>query len=120
MAWTNDELRRIGEADELELTAAGRTVTIWVVRAGGRLYVRSWRGRSGGWFGRAQGAGRGRITAAGIDRDVQFVERHEADDAVDDAYRTKYARYPSYVEPMVAPDARATTLELVPHSEEPA
>jgi hypothetical protein len=35
-------------------------------------------------------------------------------DAVDDAYRAKYRRYPSYVEPMVRPVARATTLELVP------
>jgi hypothetical protein len=33
-AWTNDELERIGEANELELTAGRRSVTIWVVRVG--------------------------------------------------------------------------------------
>ena len=36
------------------------------------------------------------------------------DDAVDDAHREKYGRYPRYVEPMVAAAARATTLRLVP------
>ena len=38
-------------------------------------------------------------------------------DAVDAAYRDKYARYPSYVEPMVTAQARATTLRLVPRKE---
>ena len=38
-------------------------------------------------------------------------------DAVDAAYRTKYRRYAdSYVPPMLSPDARATTLKLVPRS----
>jgi hypothetical protein len=35
-------------------------------------------------------------------------------DAVDNAYRGKYGRYASYVPPMLAPQARATTLELIP------
>jgi hypothetical protein len=39
-------------------------------------------------------------------------------DAVDDAYRGKYARSPSYVQPMVSHGARATTLRLVPAGEE--
>lgn len=35
-------------------------------------------------------------------------------DAIDQAYRAKYARYgSSYVDPMVSPDARAATLQLV-------
>ena len=38
-------------------------------------------------------------------------------DAVDAAFREKYGRYTGYVEPMVAPRARATTLRLVPRSE---
>lgn len=54
--WTSDELERIGATEELEITplaadgTARRTVPIWVVRAGDELYVRSWRGTSGGWF----------------------------------------------------------------------
>ena len=44
-----------------------------------------------------------------------FVEADgDVNDAVDTAYREKYRRYPSYVPPMVAPQARATTLKLVP------
>jgi hypothetical protein len=46
-AWTSDELTRIGDADELELASLRgdgrlrRPVTIWVVRYGDDLYVRS-------------------------------------------------------------------------------
>ena len=35
-------------------------------------------------------------------------------DAVDTAFREKDGRYTGYVEPMVAPQARATTLRLLP------
>ncbi len=47
MAWTDEELDRIGNAQELEIAAlrADGTlrgpVTIWVVREGDDLYVRS-------------------------------------------------------------------------------
>jgi hypothetical protein len=44
-AWTSEELDAVGAADELELTASGKSVTIWVVRAGNELYVRSSHGR---------------------------------------------------------------------------
>ncbi len=42
----------------------------------------------------------------------------EINDAVDAGYREKYARYPSYVPPMLAEQARATTLRLVPREEQ--
>jgi len=59
--------------------------------------------------------GEGHISAGGVDRDVTYVPADdEVNDAVDAAYRDKYGRYPSYVEPMVAASARATTLKLVP------
>jgi len=36
-------------------------------------------------------------------------------DAIDAAYRTKYHRYAdSYVTPMIRPEARATTIKLIP------
>jgi hypothetical protein len=36
-------------------------------------------------------------------------------DEIDAAYRTKYRRYGArYVDPMVAPEARSTTIKLVP------
>ena len=119
--WTADELGRIGAAEELQIAprrADGtllRARPIWVVRVGNELYVRSWRGTTGSWYRAARGAGEGRISAAGVERDVSYVPADdEVNDAVDDAYRDKYGRYPSYVEPMVRPDAQATTLKLVP------
>ena len=53
-AWTSDELTRIGTADELEIASARpdgtlrNPRTIWVVRVGDDLYVRSMYGRTGG------------------------------------------------------------------------
>jgi hypothetical protein len=121
-SWTSDELDRIGAADELELAARQpdgtlrNPVTIWVVPVGDDLYVRSWRGRDGSWFRAAQARPEGHISAGGVDKDVAFdaVADEGINDAVDRAYSEKYRRYSdSYVEPMVGPQARATTLRLV-------
>src|SRR5215216_3488380 len=108
-AWTSDELYKIAAADELELASAKRDgtlrkpVTIWVVRHGDDLYVRSWRGRAGSWFRAAQTAREGHVSAGGAEKDVDFVDAGEdVNDAIDAAYRTKYGRYAeSYVEPMI-------------------
>jgi hypothetical protein len=120
--WTSDELDRIGAADELHiapLRADGtplRPVPIWVVRVGDELYVRSWRGDDGAWYRAAKARREGRISAGGVDKEVTFADAGaEISGAVDDAYRDKYARYPSYVPPMVSEQARAATLQLVPH-----
>jgi hypothetical protein len=120
-AWTADELDRIGGADELEIAprrrdgSLRRSVPIWVVGVGEELYIRSWRGDTGIWYRTARSTHQGHISAGGIDCDVSLVEvGDDVDEAVDAAYRAKYGRYSSYVEPMIAPKARATTLKLVP------
>jgi hypothetical protein len=121
--WTSEELNKIGTADELQIASLRRDdtlrkpVTIWVVRVGNDLYVRSWRGRSSGWFRGTQARQAGHIQAGGVDKDVSFVE--ETDRAInaqiDAAYRSKYGHYdPQYVDPMVAPQAQAATIKLVP------
>jgi hypothetical protein len=123
-AWTSEELTTIGAADELELASLRRDgtlrkpVTIWVVRHGDDLYVRSVNGRTAAWFRGTQARHEGRIWAGGVEKDVTFVEAdHDVDDAVDAAYRTKYRRYDArYVDPMVAPAARAATIKFVPRS----
>jgi hypothetical protein len=123
--WTRDELARIAAAEELELAAVGgdgtlgAPVTIWVVRVGDDLYVRSWKGSAGGWFRAAQVRRAGHIGAGGVGRDVTFVAETDDDvnDRIDAAYRTKYRRHGGrYVDPMVAPPARAATIKLVPRS----
>ena len=93
-------------------------MTIWVVRAGDDLYVRSWRGRDGAWYRAAQARREGHISAGGVEKDVTFVEETgpSINDQIDAAYHVKYRRYPSYVPPMVSPEARASTLKLVPRS----
>jgi hypothetical protein len=58
------------------------------------------------------------VNAGGVDKDVLFAEADDdLNDAIDAAYRTKYLRYSdSYVTPMLRPEARATTIKLVPRS----
>ncbi len=121
-AWTSDELEKIAAADELQLASARpdgtlrKPVTIWVVRLGADLYVRSVNGRTSHWFRGTDDRHQGHIRAGGVDKDVLFVETDdEVNDQIEAAYRTKYGHYgASYVDPMFTPEARAATLELVP------
>jgi hypothetical protein len=124
-AWTSEELNRIGTAEELEIQSLRRDgtlrhpVTIWVVRLGDDLYVRSVNGRTGAWFRGTQVRHEGHIRAGGVEKDVTFVE--EADPAInaqiDAAYRTKYRRYAeSIISTIVSPEARSATIKLVPRS----
>jgi hypothetical protein len=122
--WSPDELRRIDDAEELEISPPGRHglprrwVPIWVVRVGEDLYVRSWRGRGGAWFRAARATHTARVRAGGVEKEVALVDADDdVDDRVDAAYRSKYGRYPSYVEPMVRPEARVTTLKLLPRGD---
>jgi hypothetical protein len=120
--WASEELDKIGGADELEiapLRADGSPrpyTTIWAVRVGDDLYVRSYLGRDSSWFRHALQQMEGRIRAGGVERDVTFEEPEDAThDIIDQAYRSKYARYGgNYVESIVAPGPRAATLRLDP------
>jgi len=122
--WPSDELSRIGAADEVQIEALRndgtlrRPVTIWVVRHGDDLYVRSVRGPSSAWFRGAQERHEGRIRAGGLSRDVGFVDTGpEMDAALDTDYRAKYRSYArSIVDSIVSPLARSATLKLVPRS----
>jgi hypothetical protein len=119
--WTSDELTAIGVAEELDLAPVSRDgtlrnpVTMWVVRVSDDLYVRSVNGRGSSWFRGAQLRHEAHIRAGGVDKDVDLVETDDVDDELDTAYTAKYGRrYASIVPTIVAPDARAATLKLVP------
>ena len=120
--WTADELDRIGRATELQIASrrADATlrpfVTIWAVRAGDDVFVRSAHGPANPWFQRALASGRGRIRAGGVERDVVFdVPEPEAADAVSTAYHAKYDAYgPSIVGTVVSPEAVRSTFRLKP------
>ena len=120
-AWTNDELAKIGAAEELEIAplrsdgTLRKPVTIWVVRHRDALYVRSVNGRASGWFRGAQDRHEAHIHAGGVDKDVLLVETDAMNDEIDVAYRTKYRRYAaSIVNTTLTTQARGATLKLTP------
>jgi hypothetical protein len=123
--WTDDELRCVGAATELQIATRRDDgslrpyVTIWTVRAGDHLYVRSAYGADNPWFRRATASGSGRIRAGGIERDVTFTPVSELDAAtqaaVDAAYHAKYNSYgPQIVGTVTGAHAAPVTLRLVP------
>jgi hypothetical protein len=124
-SWTSEELTRIGSAEELGLASLREDgtlrpyVTMWVVRAGDELYVRSARGPAGRWYVRALRSGVGRIRAGGLERDVVFAEPADprVHAAIDAAYHAKYDRYgPAIVGSVVGEQAGAVTVRLLPRS----
>jgi len=124
--WSEQELDRVGQATELQITSRRADgslrpfVTIWVVRAGDNLYVRSAYGTDNPWYRRAKASGRGRIRAGGIERDITFeVPGGEVHGPIDAAYHAKYDQYgPRIVGSVVGEAAAAGTLRLVPDHNE--
>ena len=119
--WTSSELKKIEMADELDLSSLRRDgtlrnpVTMWVVRVGDDLYVRSVKGRTGPWFRGAQTRHAGRIRSGGVEKDVLFTDETgpEVNERIDAAYREKYSRYPKeYVDACLTPASRAATIKL--------
>src|SRR3954454_1197145 len=121
-AWTDEELRRIGAAQELDIAPVRRNgelrsaTPIWVVRAGDDLYVRAAYAANKGWHGVARTSRRARISAAGVSKDVTVEDADQAViDQVDAAYRQKYGgRYAGIVDSINDAEHRSTTLRLAP------
>ncbi|MCX4903260.1 DUF2255 family protein [Streptomyces sp. NBC_00878] len=127
-AWRNDELARIGNAEELHVVSlrrdgtSGSWRTIWVVRVGDDICVRSVNGPSAAWYRSTRVRRQGRVQAGGVDRDVTFVDADSAlNDEVDAAYRAKYGHYAAnIVKAITGPEASSTTMRLVPRPAESA
>lgn len=120
-AWSPGELDRVGPAEELQLASRRPDgtlrpyVTMWVVRVGGEVYVRSAHGANNPWYRRATASGTGRIRAGGVEADVTFAVADDgAQDQIDAAYHVKYDRYgPQIVGSVVGDDAHNVTIRLV-------
>jgi hypothetical protein len=120
--WTREELDKVGAAEELALAPLQRDgtrrkpVTIWVVRVGDDLWVRSVNGCTSRWFRGAQVRHEGCISAGGVEKDVTFSDVDlRLNDAIDAAYRAKYRRYEAkIVDSIVSPEARSATIGLLP------
>ena len=120
--WTSDELNKIGTSEELQITSLRHDGTlrnprtIWVVRLGNDLYVRSVNGRTSAWFRGVQARHEGHVWAGGVEKEVTFVEEADPDinAQIDAAYRTKYHRYAaSIIDHITSRAARAATIKLV-------
>ncbi|MFD3375758.1 MULTISPECIES: DUF2255 family protein [unclassified Streptomyces] len=120
-AWTNDELAGVGSAEELVIAsvrrdgALSKPRTVWVVRVGDGIYVRSVYGPTSDWFRTTRVRQEGHIRAGGVEKDVSF---QNADDdvngEVDAAYRSKYGHYATEIlKAITSPEASSTTLQLV-------
>jgi hypothetical protein len=122
MGWTEDELDRIGEAEELQIASRKadgtlrKPTTIWVVRVGSDLYVRSVNGADGARWKHAQETQSGHVSAGGVEKDAKFeLAEPDFEAVVDGAYRSKYGGYPpNILGTVLATDARESTLRLVP------
>jgi hypothetical protein len=120
--WTQDELNKIGAAEELEIAAlrpdgtSRKPVTIWVVRVEQGIYVRSAYGTNAAWFRATKVRHEGHIQVATLRKDVTFEAADPATaDQIDAAYRNKYRRHGAqYVNSVITAEARSTTIKLVP------
>ena len=118
--WLPDELRRIATADDLRIApfrddgvTYGTPTWIWSVMVGDELYVRAYNGQKSRWYQAAMRQKAGRITVAGMTKEVAFDSADGAiNGEVDQAYRRKYARSP-YLASMIGARARATTIRVV-------
>jgi hypothetical protein len=121
--WSKDELQKIAETDDLHISpfredgkTYGTPTWIWSVVVDGALYVRAYNGRDSRWFQAAMRQKGGRITAAGLTREVTFeAVDGPINDRIDDAYRTKYRNSP-YLNPMIGASARSATVRIVPRA----
>lgn len=121
--WTADEIERLANTDDLHIApfredgaTYGTLTWVWSVVVEGALFVRAYHGPASSWYKAALKQRAGRITAAGMTRDVCFARADDSGSkAIDDAYRAKYSKSP-YLAPMIAAGARAATIAIKPRN----
>jgi hypothetical protein len=119
--WPKGELRRIAETDDLHIApfrgdevTYGTPTWIWSVVVDEDLYVRAYNGKNSRWYQASLRQKAGRITAAGVAKEVTFDPVDgPINDRIDEAYRSKYQGSP-YLGPMIGERARSATVRVVP------
>jgi hypothetical protein len=118
--WGKSELRVIAESDDLHISpfredgeTYGTPTWIWAVVVDDALYVRAYNGQESSWYQAALRQKAGRITAAGITKEVIFEPVDgKINDRIDEAYRVKYKSSP-YLSPMIGARARSATVRVM-------
>ncbi|GAA0953063.1 DUF2255 family protein [Nonomuraea longicatena] len=122
-AWTQDELDRINAETYFTIGVTlpdgttPKTVDIWSVPVGDRIFIRSFNGTQGKWYGPALQTGRGHISSGGVEKNVRFVpvpaDDKKTNQAVDASFLKKYADSEHSVTMSTDP-VRRNTLAVVP------
>ncbi|HEV2133923.1 MAG TPA: DUF2255 family protein [Terracidiphilus sp.] len=119
--WSKEDPRKIAEADDLHISpfrddgvTYGTPTWIWSLVVDDALFVRGYNGQESRWYQAAVKQKAGRITTAGMTKEVAFEPVQRAiNDRIDDAYRSKYKRSP-YLKPMISERARSATVKITP------
>jgi hypothetical protein len=95
-----------------------RFIPIWVVVVEGRVIVRSWNDKPGGWYRALCSQPRGHVKIDDRELPIRAVplRSKRLNDAADAAYGAKYTTEANakYVKGFATPGRKATTLELIP------
>jgi len=121
--WPKGELNKIAGTDDLHIApfrddgkTYGTPTWIWSVVVDGALYVRAYNGHKSQWYQAALRQKAGRISAAGITRDVSFEPVEGVIlESIDNAYKAKY-KSSEYLGAMISTRARAATVNIVPRA----
>lgn len=119
--WIKEELNKIANSDDLHISpfrddgkTYGTPTWIWSVVVGDELFVRAYNGKNSSWYKAALKQKAGRITAAGMTKEVTFESVDGAiNGSIDEAYREKYKGSP-YLSPMLKDRARSATIKVIP------
>lgn len=118
--WSTEELTTIAEADDLHISpfredglTYGTPTWIWSVVVDDSLYVRAYYGQESRWYQAALRQKSGRITVAGMTKEVIFEPIDgQINDLIDNAYRGKYKDSP-YLKSMVSTRVRSATVKII-------
>ncbi|MEI2394736.1 MULTISPECIES: DUF2255 family protein [Paenibacillus] len=119
--WSKEVLEKISKADDLHISpfredgiTYGTPTWIWSVVVDGSVYVRAYYGQNSRWYQAVLRQRAGRITVAGMTKDVSFEPiKGEINDHIDNAYRAKYTG-DAYLNSMISSRARSATVKVEP------